>query len=437
MFRRLAFLFRQQFSDYVLERNHTGDIDMSQSSLRSYQIVDMPHGVAPPRLMPQQTFEEARVMGYSLADTAGLRHWSFIDQITGYRYHRPGERHEVTFEPSSLPDIWSSNRPDTPEAMKAFLEERGWEGILVLQLAIHYALSLPDQPIALDEFVRLLFDIRSAKERRQKRVWIWETLCAIFNMRLYGLRYGTYRDPLTKQLLDLEFRGEPLIAPSPGTRSFAHGQQGLWPDDIPVTIGFTMGRWGAEARKNPKVLQRFGDLRVILEIPAGKPSGAWARCILFGLNQRWRECAKQVHSNRHSRIGSDGQERMVIATRWPCAFTRRELLINLFQPASRFSVETMLIGANPQRARYTWNEAIGLLKTNGLISYYQEMVPLDAKRKGWQDDWLNQPLDIRPNAAGKQAAREIATAHASAIRKHRRGSKTKGVTTAALAVRTN
>lgn len=385
--------------------------------------IQAPQGSNLPDTLPQQTWEEMRVFGYSLADTPTLRYWSLASDSASYLYRRPGERLEVKFDPSTLPDLWSSTKPNTPDTMKVFLQERGWKGLLTLHMAANCALTVPDEPIPIDEFVRRLFDVRTAKDRNAKRVWVWETLCAIFNMRLYGLRAGTYKDPKTKKVIDLAFRGEPLIAPSPGTWTFPHGQQSLWPDDIPVTIGFTMGKWGKEARKNPKILQYFGNVQAILDIPGGKPSGAWAQCILFNLNQKWREKAKDVRVTTHTRTDGNGTDRKVIATRWPHAFTRRQLLCDLFPPAAEFSVMDILNGDNPARAKKYWNEAIKILKGDGHISYYKELTPLNSKRKGWADDWLDQPLDIRPNKEGRKAAIEIKEAHKKALTARKRKPK--------------
>jgi hypothetical protein len=178
-----------------------------------------------------------------------------------------------------------------------------------------------------------------------------------------------------------------------------------------------MGAWGKEARKNPKALQYLGDVQAILDIPGGKPSGAWARCILAGLNQKWREKAKEVTVTTHTRTDGNGKDRKVVAVKWPNAFTRRELLINLFPPDKKFSVMDMLDGNDPGRARRTWNEAIKMLQTDKRITYYKELEPLPKgpdgkpKRQGWANDWLDQPLEIRPNVEAKEAAIEIKTAH--------------------------
>ena len=372
-----------------------------------------PQAAALPDTFPQQTFEEMRILTHSLADTPTLRNWTPAEDKNAYLYQRPGERHNVKFYPAGLPDIWTGTKPNTLEAMGAFLRKRGWKAVLTGQVAANAALFREHERIAIDDFVRLLFDTRSVKERNTKRAWVWETLCAIFALRLDGVRAGKYTDPDTKQVIDLAFHDEPLIAPSPGTRTFAEGQQSLWPDDIPVTIGFTMGKWGVEARKNAGILAHFGNVQAILDIPGGKPSGAWAQCILLTLNQKWREKAKGVTWTSRPHIDAAGNERKAISTKWPYAFTRRELLAHLYESGQEFSVRDIL-DDRPGRAVKYWNEAIRILKPKH-ISHCAELKPLDRKRQGWADKWLDQPLDIRPNLEGCKAAIEIANSHKKAM----------------------
>ena len=89
----------------------------------------------------------------------------------------------------------------------------------------------------------------------------------------------------------------------------------------------------------------------------------------------------------------------------------------------------ILNGNNPSRAKRYWNTAIKILQTEGLISYYKELEALPKgtdgkpKRKGWQDDWLDQPLDIRPNEDGCKAAREIKASHQKALSTRKRKPK--------------
>jgi len=294
----------------------------------------LPEGNKLPENTSMFTFEEIRAVGYALADTSTLRHWSLVDNdskigVLSMLYKRPGENFEVKFDPDGLTNELKAGLPvDTSNAIEEFLKARGMRGTLALQMMGKSAILQTDEPIALDDFVNKLFDPRTAKDRQAARAWVWDTIRTILAIRLYGTRAGVYKDPDTKKLIDLTFRGEPFIVLSPGARMFAQGQQSLWPNsDIPVTVGFTMGAWGKAIRKNQAaILAHFGKLDDVLSIPAGKPAGAWAQCILFNLNQKWREKAKDVRVTTHTRTDGNGTDRKVIATRWPHAFTRRQLL---------------------------------------------------------------------------------------------------------------
>jgi hypothetical protein len=89
-------------------------------------------------------------------------------------------------------------------------------------------------------------------------------------------------------------------------------------------------------------------------------------------------------------------------------------------------VTDILNGNDPSRAKRYWNAAIKILQNQGSISYYKECVSLDSKRKGWADDWLDQPLDIRPNEDSKKDAREIRASHQKALSTRKRKPKGNG-----------
>lgn len=390
----------------------------------------LPQGGKLPEDSSQYTFEEMRAVSYAMADTSTLRYWTPAERdsdlnILSMLYKRPGERFEIKFDPDGLSnELRTGLQLDTTDAIEEFLRRRGFRGTLTLQMMGKAAILKTDEAITLDDFVNKLFDPRTAKERHEARRWVWDTIRTILALRLYGGRTGIYTDPETKKPIDLTFRGEPFIVLSPGARKFARGQESLWPDsDIPVTIGFTMGAWGKEMKKHHAILSQFGKLDQVLAISAGKPAGAWAQCILFNLNQLWREKAKDVSVTTHTRTDRNGDEHTVIATRWPNTFTRRQLLCHLCPPDQAFSVMDILSSDRPGRAKNYWNAAIKLLQDQGSVTYYKELSPLDPKRKGWAEDWLDQPLDIRPNEDGKKAAREIKASQQKVVKSRKRKPK--------------
>jgi hypothetical protein len=59
-----------------------------------------------------------------------------------------------------------------------------------------------------------------------------------------------------------------------------------------------------------------------------------------------------------------------------------------------------------------------MLRKRGLIGYYKELKEAPVRRKGWQEAWLDQPLDVRPGAEGTAGVLTIAEG-AQRVRKRR------------------
>ena len=115
-------------------------------------------------------------------------------------------------------------------------------------------------------------------------------------------------------------------------------------------------------------------------------------------------------------------------------FTRRELL-DYLNPEPHYA--DVLAGPNPSRAVGYWNDAIALLRQQGIIgaaeSDYVEHGPAPWRKpkdwpkgkpfkpQGWGDAWLDEPLTIRPGPAGQVALQDVkASADKSRKRKPKR-----------------
>ena len=88
-------------------------------------------------------------------------------------------------------------------------------------------------------------------------------------------------------------------------------------------------------------------------------------------------------------VGEDNH----LTVKYARPFTRRDLL-GLFPPQT--TVEEILEGDHPSRAREYWRDAIELLPGQRVVGHYAEVEPMPAKRQNWQDAWLDQSLVIRP-----------------------------------------
>ena len=162
-------------------------------------------------------------------------------------------------------------------------------------------------------------------------------------------------------------------------------------------MSYIAGPWLEKFKGDRRVLADFGNVRKLAAIKAGKPSGAWAQAIGLALQQRWRERASYAQA---AHVGDD--KSLTIRTK---PFTRRDLLDSSPDADRRRGAR----GPHPGRAKHYWDDAIKILKAEGVITYYRELTPLPARRQGWARDWLEQPLDIRPADEEKAAMAEIAT----------------------------
>jgi len=242
----------------------------------------------------------------------------------------------------------------------------------------------------------------------RRAVWRWLTV--FDGWTVIGRRRGLYRDPITKTHPELRIDSALFRIVERGYVEPA--QLSLDGSAPPFEVVLTAGPWLGQFRGNGQVLSYFGDIRRIAAIPAGKPGGAWAQAIGLALQQRWRERAARATIGR---VGEDKRLTVRLGQ-----FTRRDLL-NLFPP--NLTAEAVLGGSHPGRAKGYWKEAIAALKGQHLVTFHEELRPLRAGRLGWQEEWLDQPLDIRPDNQGKAAIAEIAkrAREARGARAKRRG----------------
>jgi hypothetical protein len=269
-----------------------------------------------------------------------------------------------------------------------------------LPFTFEYTISLAIEndrvDLDLNEFIRALgLDPRSAKEREKHRRVLWECLQIFSQSSIIGRISGNYHDangnPIT------QFDKSTMIVIT-GT-SYANEKQ-LDKSETPTRVRFTAGDFLYRNRANRKLLAWYGDLRQLAKISAGRPAGQWARSIGLALKQHWREhlTEAQIH-----RVGEDSHETVKLPT-----ITRRELFSRIRPDPNPFEI---LESSNPQRAREYFDAAVGILQTGEIAQLIGTPKPLD--RKGWQETWLNEPLDLRPhrrNALAIEDAKIVADA---------------------------
>jgi hypothetical protein len=356
-----------------------------------------------PPTVPQPTYKEATTPARAFADGPSGRRWEPVSGEIALRHVIPGEPLQTKIVAGPSLDWWGI--PATNESLRQELAQAGTDSVFVFyELLSMAATSSGQATVALDDLITVTWDRpRSTAERLERRRTVWRWLALFENTYVIGARRGTYTQRDSKKAVDT-VSADPLFRVV-GREYPVNSQLELDMSEPPLEVHIVPGRWLENFRGNRRMLSNFGDIRKIGAIPPGKPSGEWARCIGLALNQRWREMSSYAAVDRK---GPDGK----ICVTYPETFTRRELLS--FFPPKRTSLEEVLSGSNPKRAVEYWDEAVRLLKRAGVVGHYEEAAKLPNRRQGWQEAWLDQPLDIRPTREAEEATAEIAASAASA-----------------------
>lgn len=348
-----------------------------------------------PSVIPQTTAIEVRQASRALAEGPHGLHWAAaVGEIALYHFV-PGVPVQVRLTPDT--SIHFIGRDVTTADLWDELRRGGLPATLTLQVLASMVIEHERVTLSLDEIIRLVgLDPRSSKQRREHRRMVWHWVKIASRIEVVGERKGKYKDRETGRWLNLESHS-PLIS----ITEIATAQQpSLDGSEPPVEVEIVAGAFLARLRPNRKTaLPYFGNVRKIAAIPAGRPSGALAQSIGLALNQRWREGGSTARVNTHT--GQDNH--LSVCNRRP--FTRRELC-SLFP--SNPSLESLLAGKDPQRAKRYCAEAFDLLREHKVIGYYRELEALPARRKGGNDAWLDQPLDIRPTPEAMQDQAAVA-----------------------------
>lgn len=330
----------------------------------------------------QQTSPEIKATTIALADGPHGTRWEEVEGERALRHAVKDSPLQVKFIAEPL-TRWLGS-PDTIASLNDELRNLGLQAVLAYHVCIDALLRDPYPTFTIDELIRAIgWEPHTTEERRQMRSSVWRYLVVFDGFKVVGHRKGKYRDPVTKEVLDLTTTEELLHIAGRADHDPAQllRDSGFPPAEVTLSAGPWLNQW----RGNHQVLTYFGDVRLIASIPAGKPTGEWAQSIGLGLNQWWRERAATAPITRpgeHNRPSINAG-----------ATTRRKLL-GMFPPTET-TVESVLRSENPKRAQVYFDGAIAILRRKGMIGHYQpERVTLPAKN--WAEPWLDQPLNIRP-----------------------------------------
>jgi hypothetical protein len=412
----------------IAERNRLIDLvpppDIEKVIAKDRAIEKSKSSTVLPARLPQPTFIESRATINAISDAKDGKNWSEVGGALAL-LHRPGKTsHQVRFEPNTLIRSWWSNPSPNVGTLWDELSQLEFDAVVTFQVTLAMILHDPKArwTVAIDDIIKLIgrdTDARrSAKSRHEWRYKIWRWLVVFDSWAIVGARPGRrWREPAARGEKRAIIPTEKLMSRDPLIRIV--GQQGADQGSFdnsepPKEVSIVPGEWLMQFHGNREILADFGDVLSIASIARGKPSGAWAACAGFMLQQLWREEASRATRKRVSKDKDSKEETLVFR-----AFTRRELLAGTLR--SEHDIQELL--KDPKsgyRARDYWNSAIKELKKKGVIGYYLE--GKEPPCNDWREGWLDQPLYIRPKGARLEAALEISRKARSA---RSRGQSTK------------
>ena len=330
--------------------------------------------------LPKQTFHPLHRIEQAYSDIAGFEPTrdgrGLVHRVE--TKERKKDPIEVILAPLEDPRWFP---PATVDDLQNKLLTIGTSASFTFAVAISLAVEHEFVDLELDDFIKLLgLDPRSVEQRNEQRRLLWESLKLFAQTSAVGELHGTYRDTNGNPIKRIE--ESPIIAI---TGKQYPAEMRLDRSETPIAVSFVPGNFLRRNRSNRKLLASLGDLRVLAAIPSGKAAGRWARTIGLALLQYWREGAAGAEIKR---VGEDSHP-----TFRPELITRRRLFERMRPDPDPFE---LLKSSNPARAREYWDDAIELLRQQKSVQLVAKAKP-NRPRKGWQDAWLDEALDLRPH----------------------------------------
>jgi hypothetical protein len=294
----------------------------------------------------------------------------------------------VMLTPSEAPDFFP---PATLEELYRKLTEIGSDLVFPFAVAMSRAIENDQACFSIDDFIKSVgIEPRDAADREKIRRVMWDSLKIFSQTRVLGTVQGRYRDKNGNPIKYYENSTMIMISAT----YYPHGKP-IEKHEVPTHVALVAGQFYYRNRGNGKFLSALGDLRKLAEIPCGKPSGKWARTLGVFFLQYAREHASEC---KYKSSASEADHQRI---KFPPT-TRRELFTRLRPDPNPFEI---LGGDHPKRAQEYWDGAIDELRVRKAMIAIEE--PLDLSRKGWQDEWLDHVIELRPHPENVLVIEEI------------------------------
>jgi hypothetical protein len=348
---------------------------------------------------PINTSEEAVSLGAALSDGKTGKHWKTDTQALTRTHQNPGLYHSVEFR-LTAEDKAAGLSVDDLEDRTDTLDADGIFALYYVSRLLTPAAPLPPGAYAgvwvdLDDVASKIWPApRSAEERKRNRARVYNYLLAGARAYVDGDRSIPYFDKRTGKKIKTviqtprwSFMGrQSAQIETPTLRT---------PAEPPLRLELVASLEWTAISMDPSTAQYLPLGERLGAIPGNKPSGAWARVVGLALAYFWRS---------HLREALDGTLRP----------TRRELLTK-FTPTTADPID-VLYGTDPFRALKYWKGALDILSDSerGLLAKEGEpsRKPAEVRdalpRYEWQNEWLDDRVDLRPGPAMRPFIEELA-----------------------------
>lgn len=244
-------------------------------------------------------------------------------------------------------------------------------------------------------------------EREELRSRVWQYLNYGARAVVIGER-KTYRDRVTKKEIETRVDSPPwrILDVEKPVQTALSGE-------APRRVQLLISKQWEPLLSDANLSQYLPFAEVIGAIPANQTAGAWARVLGMALANFWRRLPREATGGA--------------LTIQP---TRRELLTH-YTPKNNPPLD-LLASDKPKRAVQYWRDALAILAERNFIAKEGEAARSVAQmlepfgRKGWQESWLDEGVDLQPGAAMQEAVQGRARALPAKTPRHLNAPQRKG-----------
>ena len=335
----------------------------------------------------------------SACDGPAMSNYTKDPQRGAFIHHRPGASHrvELTQEaPEADGEVWEM------DALERLISNQSAD----FGFAFFYVCRLlaPPECLPADRFAggwidlddvaaKIGYDMSNytAAKREAMRAQVWELLRFGARAVVIGQRQ-TYRDRATGE--EIATRVE---SPVWRVHDIERPEQRALFGETPRRVQLVISKQWEPLLTAPNLAQYLPFAEIVGGLPTNQTASAWARVLGMALANFWRRLPQEATGAA------------------PVIQPNRGELLTHYTPKKNPPLD-LLASSNPKRAVEYWRDALAILRERDFIAHEGEAARTVAQmlepfgRQDWQQDWLNERVDIRPGSVIVEAIRARANA---------------------------